>query len=395
MNDSDLPTPFPFLLAVDSARNLTYLLAVMNTVKRLVHLSLTVILVAACPAATAAGADTLTWQEANKRSAELFKEGGYSKEAADLAVAAFDLYESQSVDYGALVHGQLLLNAVDMRLRGAGLRAALKELDRGVAVIAKRAGDDPVLIDVWKEAARLSIARGDNGSADRYYEKAAELANRIWGESDLRAVAIASKWAHDLRREHGYAWANAKLRSAREHAAKADGGGVLVAEIALALAKLEVERRSYADAIELYRALIEGIEGRRTPETEHILQAAYAQLEYCYEEKGDKAAASAVRERRMQALNPAWPELVPLIKIQPTYPHQAAVNKIEGSVTLKVTVAPDGSVRDARVIRSRPRKTFDEAAVEAVRKWKFKPKIVDGQPVEQEGQQVIDFVMKN
>jgi protein TonB len=44
-----------------------------------------------------------------------------------------------------------------------------------------------------------------------------------------------------------------------------------------------------------------------------------------------------------------------------------------GEVQVEFTVAPDGSVSDARVVRSNPPRIFDREAVAAVRRWRFEP----------------------
>jgi protein TonB len=84
-------------------------------------------------------------------------------------------------------------------------------------------------------------------------------------------------------------------------------------------------------------------------------------------------------------------DIIPLQRIAPQYPRQAARDGIEGSVKLEITVNPDGSVREARVLESNPRGVFDAAAVTAVLRWRFKPRVVDGQPVAQKGVQELDF----
>jgi protein TonB len=84
-------------------------------------------------------------------------------------------------------------------------------------------------------------------------------------------------------------------------------------------------------------------------------------------------------------------DLLPLQRIPPQYPRDAARNGITGWVQLEVLVNADGTVRSAKVIDAKPRGIFEAAAVQAVMRWKFKPKIENGKPVEQRGAQKIDF----
>ena len=84
-------------------------------------------------------------------------------------------------------------------------------------------------------------------------------------------------------------------------------------------------------------------------------------------------------------------DIIPLQRIPPTYPRDAARNGITGWVQLEVMVNADGTVRSARVVQSNPRGLFEAAAVQAVLRWKFKPKVVNGQPVPQKGAQRIEF----
>jgi len=84
-------------------------------------------------------------------------------------------------------------------------------------------------------------------------------------------------------------------------------------------------------------------------------------------------------------------DIIPLQRIPPQYPRDAARNGITGWVQLEVTVNADGTVRSARVIESKPKGMFEASAVQAVMRWKFKPKVVNGQPVPQKGSQKIEF----
>jgi periplasmic protein TonB len=84
-------------------------------------------------------------------------------------------------------------------------------------------------------------------------------------------------------------------------------------------------------------------------------------------------------------------ELIPLVRLTPQYPRQAARAKISGWVRLRITVNPDGSVRDARVVASEPRGMFEEAAVVAARRGKFRPRIDNGVAVESSGEYTVNF----
>ena len=84
-------------------------------------------------------------------------------------------------------------------------------------------------------------------------------------------------------------------------------------------------------------------------------------------------------------------EAVPVFKMEPKYPRKAAKSRIEGWVKVEFTITAKGAVTDAVVIDSRPRRTFDRSAVQSVRKWRFKPRVVDGRPVQRKASQVIEF----
>lgn len=70
----------------------------------------------------------------------------------------------------------------------------------------------------------------------------------------------------------------------------------------------------------------------------------------------------------------------------PTYPSYAAKNGIEGFARLVFDILPNGSPSNIEVIQSEPEGIFDKAAIDALSKWKFKPKFENGKPVTQFGQ---------
>jgi protein TonB len=82
-------------------------------------------------------------------------------------------------------------------------------------------------------------------------------------------------------------------------------------------------------------------------------------------------------------------DVLPLVRVEPIYPRRANERGIEGWVYLRFTITTAGTVRDPIVVDADPANVFDRAATRAVLKWKYKPKMVDGKPVEQSGIEVV------
>lgn len=82
-------------------------------------------------------------------------------------------------------------------------------------------------------------------------------------------------------------------------------------------------------------------------------------------------------------------DAVPIVRVEPQYPMRAAQRGIEGWVEIAFSIDKAGRVTGARVVRSKPRRVFDKAALTAVRKWKYNPKIENGTAVERHGMQVV------
>lgn len=76
-------------------------------------------------------------------------------------------------------------------------------------------------------------------------------------------------------------------------------------------------------------------------------------------------------------------------RVRPKYPRAAFDKKIEGAVVVELLIDAEGRVAQARVVQSVP--GLDEAAVECVRKWRFKPALKNGQPVATVAQAPIVF----
>ncbi|MEJ2159513.1 MAG: energy transducer TonB [Chromatiales bacterium] len=78
-------------------------------------------------------------------------------------------------------------------------------------------------------------------------------------------------------------------------------------------------------------------------------------------------------------------DYLPIVKVAPIYPRRALSRGIEGWVLLEFTVTKAGTVTDVRVLESEPPGIFDKAASEAASKFKYKPRVVDGEPIDVKG----------
>lgn len=78
-------------------------------------------------------------------------------------------------------------------------------------------------------------------------------------------------------------------------------------------------------------------------------------------------------------------EYLPIVKVAPIYPRRAQTRGIEGYVVLEFTVTKTGAVKDPVVVEAKPPGIFDRAASNAALKFKYKPKVVNGEPIEVPG----------
>jgi protein TonB len=78
-------------------------------------------------------------------------------------------------------------------------------------------------------------------------------------------------------------------------------------------------------------------------------------------------------------------DYLPIVKVAPIYPQRAIDRGVEGYVIVEFTVTKTGSVRNPRVVEFHPSTIFNKAAIDAALKFKYKPRIVNGEPIEVHG----------
>jgi periplasmic protein TonB len=78
-------------------------------------------------------------------------------------------------------------------------------------------------------------------------------------------------------------------------------------------------------------------------------------------------------------------------KVQPTYPPLARQARIQGTVLLQAEISKEGTIQNLRLISGHP--MLAPAAIEAVKQWRYKPYILNGEPVEVETQITVNFTL--
>jgi protein TonB len=76
-------------------------------------------------------------------------------------------------------------------------------------------------------------------------------------------------------------------------------------------------------------------------------------------------------------------------KVQPVYPQNALAMRVEGPVELMATISKTGDITHVKVLSGNSQLT--KAAADAVKQWKYKPYLLNGEPVEIQTQITINF----
>jgi protein TonB len=78
-------------------------------------------------------------------------------------------------------------------------------------------------------------------------------------------------------------------------------------------------------------------------------------------------------------------------KVQPVYPPLARTARVQGTVLLAAVIGKDGTIQNLHVISGHPLLT--QAAIDAVKQWRYRPYILNGEPVEVDTQVTVNFTL--
>ncbi|HEV3305858.1 MAG TPA: TonB family protein [Candidatus Sulfotelmatobacter sp.] len=78
-------------------------------------------------------------------------------------------------------------------------------------------------------------------------------------------------------------------------------------------------------------------------------------------------------------------------KVNPTYPPLARQARISGTVVLRAVISKDGSIENLSLVSGHP--MLAPAAIDAVKQWKYKPYLLNGEPVEVDTEVQVNFTL--
>lgn len=78
-------------------------------------------------------------------------------------------------------------------------------------------------------------------------------------------------------------------------------------------------------------------------------------------------------------------QYLPLVKVAPMYPPRAQSRGIQGYCIVSYTVTKSGATKNVHAVDCKPPGYFEDASVKAAEKFKYKPRVVDGQPIAVKG----------
>jgi protein TonB len=80
-----------------------------------------------------------------------------------------------------------------------------------------------------------------------------------------------------------------------------------------------------------------------------------------------------------------------ILRVQPAYPLLARQVRVQGLVVLRAVISREGTIENLQVLSGHP--MLVQAAVDAVRQWRYRPYVLNGEPVEVETEVKVNFIL--
>jgi TonB family protein len=108
--------------------------------------------------------------------------------------------------------------------------------------------------------------------------------------------------------------------------------------------------------------------------------------------KGERTAYAQPSDSRQVRIGGAVAQANLITKVQPLYPASAKAAGIQGTVNLETVISKDGVPEDIRVISS-PSDDITQSALEAVRQWRYRPTLLNGEPIEVVTNVIVNYTL--
>jgi periplasmic protein TonB len=80
-------------------------------------------------------------------------------------------------------------------------------------------------------------------------------------------------------------------------------------------------------------------------------------------------------------------------RVNPTYPQMAKIARVQGPVVLAAIIGKDGAIQNLHVVSSAS-PLLNQSAIDAVKQWRYRPYILNGEPVEVDTQITVNFTLQ-
>ena len=216
------------------------------------------------------------------------------------------------------------------------------ELDTIISIISKNSGDRAAgIANVLVQEAAIHIAEQNVDEGEAAYREALAIFEENFGKDNVRSADVIS----------------------------------LLGDIDLTRQEFDKAEQKYTEALRIYEDNL--------LEDDPIVLANHSRLAKLYVAlRDDKFADHADKVIRHNPDKDG--AAVPLYVMQPKYPVFQDGTRPAGWALVEFTVTTDGKVLNPRIIESKPGRVFDQVTLDVAPKWRFKPKVIDEQRVNQE-----------
>ena len=244
------------------------------------------------------------------------------------------------------------------------------------------------------EVAKVHMAVGDifvrqiDDKAKREYFKALEIYEHVFGKNHPRTADAHRRLGnfhlvkHDGRQAgQSFNKAVAITRAARpEFESEYAHAMFSLGRYQLSTRRTKLAIKSLNESLGILRAI--------EPDSD-VIPTILAFLVVAYERRGDDELSTALLQelaRLEPEQNTREPE--PIFRSVQEYPFSARVSCKDGMVEVEFTVDREGRVKDPKITKAKPKGTFNKAALEALEKFRYKPRIMNGEFVDAPGQTI-------